>query len=159
MSPGGARFAIDEPAIEGVAELRSKRGDPIEAHASTGRRECGRKSRSGGKDKRGVHVVLYGSPRDVSFDAQDPLRVDLVVEPDLAAAEKAATAAISPPYTQMTAGIESGPVIYEGDWRRGRPVGRRALNRRRRPADVDARIAVAKPSVTNLHALISFTLR
>src|SRR6516162_6600036 len=34
MSPGGARFAIDKPAIERVAEPRSKRGDPIEAYAS-----------------------------------------------------------------------------------------------------------------------------
>ena len=41
MSPGGARFAIDKPTIEGVPEPRSKRGDPIEAYASTGRRECG----------------------------------------------------------------------------------------------------------------------
>ena len=113
MSPGGARFAIDKSAIEGVAEPRSKRGDPIEAHASTGRRERGGESRSGGKDKRGVHAVLYGSPRDVRFDAQDPLRVDLVVEPDLTAAEKAATAAIRPPYTQMAADIEAGPAIYQ----------------------------------------------
>src|SRR5215831_10680423 len=30
VSPGTARFAIDKPAIEGVAEPRSKRGEPIE---------------------------------------------------------------------------------------------------------------------------------
>jgi hypothetical protein len=116
VSPGAARFAIDEPAIEAVAESRSKRGDPIEARASAGRRDHGEKSRSGGKDKRGVHAVLYGSPCHVRFDAQDPLRIDLVIEPHLTAAEKAAAAAVGPPRANVAANVEPAPVISERDW-------------------------------------------
>src|SRR5215831_20352853 len=92
VSPGTARFAIDKPAIEGVAEPRSKRGEPIEPHASVGRRDRGRKSRSRGKDKRRVHSVLDGGPCDVRFDAHNPLRIDLVIEPYLTATQKSAIA-------------------------------------------------------------------
>src|SRR5215813_14861399 len=121
VSPGTARFAIDKPAIEGVAEPRSKRGEPIEPHASVGRRDRGGKSRSGGKDKRRVHSVLDGRPCDVRFDAHDPLRIDLVIEPYLATAQK--TAITAPTGANMSAHVESGPVI--GDRYHGRgPVDR-----------------------------------
>src|SRR5215831_6908998 len=121
VSPGTAHFAIDKPAIEGVAEPRSKRGDPIEPHTSVGRRDRGGKSRSGGKDKRRVHSVLYGSPRDVRFDAQHPLRIDLVIEPYLTAAQKAAIA--TPTGANVSTHVESGPVIADRYHGRG-PVDR-----------------------------------
>src|SRR5215471_16554500 len=117
VSPGAARFAIDKPAIEGVAESRSKRGEPIEPHASFGRRDRGGKSGSGGKDKRCVHSVLDGSPCDVRFDAHDPLRIDLVIVSYLTAAKK--TAITAPTGANMSAHVESGPVISDRYHRRG----------------------------------------
>src|SRR6266436_1204017 len=114
MSPCPAKFAIDEPAIEGVTEPRSKRRDPIEV--SMDRADA---------DKL---AFTYGRPSDIRFEAEYPL-IDLVIEPDLTAAEKAAAVAaavaVGPPHAEMSAGIESGPV-KEWDWRRWRPVGRTA---------------------------------
>src|SRR5713101_552497 len=114
MSPSAAKFAIDKPTIEGVTEPGSKRGDPIEAQVNA--------------LKRYAKAVLYGRARDICFEAQYPL-IDLVIEPDLTAAEKAAAPAaiaVGPTDAEMSAGIESGPVVEQGDWRRWRPVGRTA---------------------------------
>src|SRR5712671_2492912 len=122
VGPRAAKFAIDEPTIEGVAKPGSERGDPIETRAGVGCRNNPR------PNSRRARAVLYSRPRDICFEAHDPL-IDLVIEPDLTAAEKAAAVAaavvVGPPHAEMSAGIESGPV-KERDWRRWRPVGRTA---------------------------------
>src|SRR5258708_39385477 len=107
MSPRTAKLAIDKPTIKGVTEPGSKRGDPIEAHVDA--------------LKRYAKAVLYGRPRDIRFEAHYPL-IDLVIEPDLAAANKPATPAIAvgPAHASMCAGIESGPRKVRD--RRWRPV-------------------------------------
>src|SRR5262249_38251850 len=110
VGPGPAHFAVDQPIVEGVADPRSECGDPIEARLSV----------SGyygsGAGDRCANAVLYGRPREISFDAQHPL-IDLVIEPDLTAADQAG-AIIGPADAGMNTGIESGPVIDKRD--RGR---------------------------------------
>src|SRR6516165_1106992 len=59
---------------------------------------------------------------------QHPL-IDLVIEPDLTAADKASAAAaiaIGPAHAAMGTGIESGPVIDKGGRRRWGRIGRTA---------------------------------
>src|SRR5712672_1558678 len=62
VSPGSAKFAIDEPAIEGVTDPRSKRGDPIEAPAT-----CHDGSWDGD-----THAVPDGRPSDLDATAAAP---------------------------------------------------------------------------------------
>src|SRR5713101_4839939 len=70
VSPRAAKFAIDEPTIEGVTEPRSKRGDPIEARVNAPGHDGSR------ADDRRARAVLYGRPLDIGFYAQYPL-IDL----------------------------------------------------------------------------------
>src|SRR5262249_55909193 len=72
----------------------------------------------------GAHTILYGSPCDVRFDAQDPLRIDLEIVSDLTTADKAGAATVGPSYAQVAASIESSPVMEQRDWRRRGGVSR-----------------------------------
>ena len=120
VSPGPAYFAVDQPTIEGVAEPGSKRRDPIKARGGVRRQDRPR------TNNRGAHTILYGSPCDVRFDAQDPLRVDLEIVTYLTTADKASAATVGPSYAQVAASIESSPVIEQRDWRRRGRVSRTA---------------------------------
>src|SRR5260221_2655391 len=108
VDPGPARLAIDKPTIEGVTDPGSQRGDPIDARVRR-------------PHAFNVRAAPYGRPRELPFDAQQPL-IDLVVVPDLTAADQTTAAAIEPPRADMNAGIEPGPVVDQGD----SPVGRNA---------------------------------
>src|SRR6202030_3435983 len=108
VDPGPARLAIDKPTIEGVTDPGSQRGDPIDARVRR-------------PHAFNVRAAPYGRPRELPFDAQHPLTIDLVVVPDLTAAEQTtAAAAIEPRRAKMNAAIEPGPVVDQGD----SPIGR-----------------------------------
>src|SRR5262249_62276714 len=104
VDPGPAHLAIDKPAIhEGVTDPACQRRDPIDARA---RRHVA-----------DAPAAPYGRPSEVSFDAQHPLRVELEIVSDLAAANQTtAAAAIEPSRANMGAHIESRPAI-ERQWR------------------------------------------
>src|SRR5262245_9585026 len=113
VGPGASQFAVDEPTIGGPAEPRSERGNPVEAGFTM--RESGSDP---GNEDRHRSGVLYTRRRYVPFDPKHPL-ANLVVESDLAAADKTALAIVAtgPPAADMAADIEPGPVVNDGQRR------------------------------------------
>src|SRR5262245_12988533 len=117
VRPGTTYFAVDEPTIEGPASPRSKRGNPVDSRFGAHKSEC--KPRHSDVHRNGV---FYARPRNLPFNTEHPLG-NLVIEPGLTAADKAAgPAAASPTSTDVTADVEPGPVIKR-DQRRS-PVER-----------------------------------
>src|SRR5262245_20506200 len=96
MRPGGTHLAVDEPLIDEPAEPPSERGYPVDIAARR---------------------------RQLSFNTEHPTP-DLVIEPDLAAANKIGVAVRAGirPSADMSAGVEAGPIIVLN---RRRPIGRR----------------------------------
>src|SRR5262247_3200219 len=89
MGPGASQLAVDEPTIGGPAEPRSERGNPVKAGFAMRESDADPGNEDGHRSG-----VLYARRRHVPFNPEHPL-ADLVVEADLAAADKAALAIVA----------------------------------------------------------------
>src|SRR5262245_29918123 len=112
VRPGGAKFAVDEPPrIHEPAEPRCERRNPIAARL--------------GAESPKANGLPYARPRQLPFHTEH-VPADLVIVPDLTAAEKADVGILAAKGADVNTRVEPTPVIIGNRWRtpiRTRGVG------------------------------------
>src|SRR5947209_2288080 len=131
VCPGHAALAVDKPAIEREAGTAGQSRNPVHVRIERVAERCA-------NDRTGDGAAVDAAPREATFRAEHEL-ADLIIEPDLAAAEKAvafvrdiqaesvAPIFLGPTVTDVAADVESGPIIRD----RQHTGGRRLVNRSR----------------------------